>query len=104
MSSTTNASSGALTRAHAEHTPGPYSFEKIRDEDGRHFLVKAANGCPIARLDHCAEDEGHARLFAAAPDLLAALQLVARLDFVPRVGTTRAAIETAIAKATGVAP
>jgi hypothetical protein len=43
----------------------------------------------------------NARLAAAAPELLAALRLVAASSFLPTVGTTRAAVEAAIAKAEG---
>lgn len=54
--------------------PGPHSVVRIADEDGRHFLVVAANGCPLAKLQHCAEDGANAALFAAASELLEALR------------------------------
>lgn len=53
----------------------PWTANRMVDEDGtRYHLVVNAHGCSLARLQHCAEDPQHAALFAAAPDLLLALQ------------------------------
>ena len=61
----------------AQHTPGPHNVVRITDEDGRHFLVTAPNGCPLAKLEHCAEDKWNATLFAAAESMLADLSVAA---------------------------
>jgi hypothetical protein len=60
----------------APYAPGPWVAERLIDsDDGAPFyLVKNASGCPLARLQHCAEDPAHARLFAASPTLLKALE------------------------------
>lgn len=64
------------------HTPGPWRVEAAGDgfrkptEDGaKDFQIVAANGiCPGIVWDYLREGEANARLFAAAPELLAALK------------------------------
>jgi len=96
-----------------QHTPGPWEYvgntppKNAREEgyvygwyvtcaDDRHISVEGRTGD---------EAEANARLIAAAPDMLEALEsLVATIDFVYRVkqeGDTMDAARKAIAKATG---
>ena len=83
-----------------QHTPGPWHVD-INGEGA----ITAPDGALIARLHNASRDdlrEANARLIAAAPDLLAALQAVA--DYwaggdVP--AEIDAAMRAAIAKATG---
>ena len=55
-----------------KHTPGPLSFD-LQDEEGffRFFSIRTESGRSIGTVD----DEYDARLFAAAPELLAALEV-----------------------------
>ena len=55
-----------------KHTPGPLSFD-LQDEEGffRFFLIRTESGRSIGTVDN----EYDARLFAAAPELLAALEV-----------------------------
>ena len=79
-----------------QHTPGPW---RVNDTIYRHsFHIVDQEGAFVADTDRC-----NARLIAAAPELLAALQAVA--DYwaggdVP--ADIDAAMRAAIAKATGV--
>lgn len=58
----------------------PWSALRLLDDDGTPFyLVKDANGCPLARLQHCAEDAKNASLFAAGPELLAVTEEAKRI-------------------------
>lgn len=96
------------------YTPGPHSVTRIKETEGRHFLVVAPNGCPLAKLEHCAEDEANANLFAAATDLVDALEharagLLWYQDRYPEATDSSddeamALIDAALAKATGSAP
>jgi hypothetical protein len=54
----------------APFTPGPWVAHRLLDNDGTpyHLVKKFENGCPLARLQHVAEDAANARLIAAAPD------------------------------------
>ena len=65
--------------AQAQHTPGPWRLNA-----GNETLVMGSNQRPIARAEcggiagiGLAEAEANARLIAAAPDLLAALEEMA---------------------------
>ncbi len=67
-----------MNPAPRQHTPGPWDVEP---KGSRHF-VDGADGLTVAYLDRAgvrerAEIEANARLIAAAPDLLAALYLIA---------------------------
>ena len=55
-----------------KHTPGPLSFD-MQDEEGffRFFSIRTESGRSIGTVD----DEHDARLFAAAPELIAALEV-----------------------------
>ena len=55
-----------------KHTPGPLSFD-LQDEEGffRFFSIRTESGRSIGTVDN----EYDARLFAAAPELLAALEV-----------------------------
>lgn len=55
-----------------EHTPRPWRVV-ITDAAGRHVLVHARHSS-IARISANLHRKGNARLIAAAPDLLAALE------------------------------
>lgn len=95
-----------------KHTPGPW----LRDrESGFDCDVRAANGRKIASvnvqnapkskkgwLSRQKENEANARLIAAAPELLAALQAIMDLNPQLPMGYTEEA-RAAIAKATGEA-
>jgi hypothetical protein len=76
------------------HTPGPWKFSQDRDRPGAHFITNA-NGVLVARVNgaNIADDpndydayipgrsdetDANARLIAAAPDLLAALEEIAK--------------------------
>ncbi len=63
----------------SKHTPGPW---RIKQSDSGHwFVVSGGTGNPIAqtlRKVWRTEDEANARLIAAAPDLLAALEKLAQ--------------------------
>ena len=56
----------------SKHTPGPLSFD-LQDEEGffRFFSIRTESGRSIGTVDN----EYDARLFAAAPELLAALEV-----------------------------
>ena len=63
------------------HTPGPWIVVK----DGDHDRIETRIGSPIARVDNMRNAyKGNARLIAAAPDLLEALELA--LHFIETPG------------------
>lgn len=86
-----------------EHTPGPWNPDTIRDPD----IIWATGGVAVAQA---VANEADRRLIAAAPDMLAALQLVVyRPDGWPNVAPgelvelaqrTKDVVKAAIAKAT----
>lgn len=77
----------------AEHTTGPFTVnteQRARWADNEAILIFAADGkTPVAaaadfnRTDRDAEVEANARLFAAAPELLAALANIVVLGHYP---------------------
>jgi hypothetical protein len=92
-----------------KHTPGPWPY--TRTGDGKRItigagLVEGPNGYEVAEVysDDCdaAEAEANARLIAAAPDLLAALQWVMSAHG-EQLHDALAAANEAIARATGAA-
>ena len=102
----------------SKHTPGPWlvatsnSWRRILASDGSHvcYPVTQRDGHPDLLFDNGGQDGPDARLIAAAPDLLAALQhLLAEVSEASIVGIVhdeRAAFmkaRDAVAKATGVA-
>jgi len=101
----------------AQHTPGPWQVHKtnasrfgIRSGQDSLADVWAMIGSPVL-MDRAHEGEANARLIAAAPDLLAALQLIAahepvwgispQLDVL--INTWIADARAAIARAIGAA-
>lgn len=84
--------------SNAQHTPGPW---RTGGKDGR--IIYAADGFAVADATvfhgrHEGEHSENARLIAAAPELLAALERIAELSYDSEA--TRVARE-AIAKARG---
>ncbi len=60
-----------------EHTPGPWNWHAPLPSQGiKHFMVheKVGDIAEVYNWDHTKASEANARLIAAAPDLLAALQ------------------------------
>lgn len=100
----------------SKHTPGEWDVNQFSDLDGDFHVqvVLKSNGCPLAHMYECgSETKANARLIAAAPELLEALQaaknsLVA-FKFLPGHGNAwedsdeenLQAVDAAIAKATG---
>ena len=94
----------------SKHTPGPWSANgKANEAD---YVVRDQNGHALASVflpTNVLEAEANARLIAAAPDLLEALQGIVAADFesVPRTAVYRAVkllqdeARAAIAKAEG---
>ncbi len=88
-----------------QHTKGPwYMNEHISGWSS----VIAPNGYAVCDLTDCDNDKDNARLIAAAPELLEALEMVrdadndCHLDGLPTIPSiARAKIDAAIAKARG---
>lgn len=79
----------------AEAPTLPFTYEYSRDDDD-FFYVYDANGVVVARMGKGGDAEG--RMFAAAPEMLMALQDVERLTTDLKI---LAGVRMAIAKATG---
>lgn len=98
------------------HTPGPWEIDTAKDRDGRHHIIHGPvpNGvnpdfgypiCDTSNRHHCItprEDADNARLLAASPQLLAALQKLlpqgwddGTMDHIPGVKEAREAIAAA---------
>lgn len=99
------------------HTPGPWYADKIQDRTAYNIFMPGY-GSAGASVQHCSnatgcmgpEVEYNARLIAAAPDMLAALQTahMAVCNWIPTNAGSRLAkdralaeIDAAIARATG---
>ena len=86
----------------SKHTPGPWFFNF---EAGRYVISHQGNFGPHKALaitgGFYPDLEANARLIAAAPELLEALQML--LEF-PNTGPATSAARAAIAKATGERP
>lgn len=81
-----------------QHTPGPW-FVDINGEGA----ITAPDGMLIARMQNAYRDdlrESNARLIAAAPEMLTALQLVAKLPGFEPEEPYGAVVLAAITKAT----
>lgn len=80
-----------------KHSSGPWRY-KLHSVDSNYMLIFCSNDPHEGDnlRGYCGED--NARLIAAAPDLLAALQML--LEF-PNTGPATTAARAAIAKATG---
>jgi hypothetical protein len=96
------------------NTPGPWSWDDGGHDRGSRYEMPRLIGkdgeevCNFGDAERYYPTEGSppneydARLIAAAPELLAALQAVAYSTFyVPCIGAVRDQIDAAIAKATG---
>ena len=89
----------------AEHTPGPWVVYDDSNNGKTNRIEIAARGKTVARIYHSVpeEDLPNARLIAAAPDLLEALQYMVNacpaID--PSGEDAHAHARAAIAKATG---
>jgi hypothetical protein len=96
----------------AEHTPGPWSYGQVGDDCFTLFFDDSGDGCGDGEvyISDAADDnsEANARLIAAAPDMLEALEGL--LKNAPRPKSIRKdfsytlyleAAKTAIAKARG---
>jgi hypothetical protein len=79
--------------SNTKHTPGPWAVDGAFGDyivgDHSHAGMHGALQAPVANLRNCANIEANARLIAAAPDLLEALQALLRSQFV-NVGSGRA--------------
>lgn len=84
-----------------KHTPGPWSFYDDSNDGKTNRIEIVAIGKTVARIYHSvpAQDLPNARLIAAAPDLLEALEFVIR--GVPDTWEGVQQARAAIAKATG---
>jgi hypothetical protein len=90
------------------HTPGPW---KVPGTDDGEYVIAHHDGKKLRTLAHV-YDEANARLIAAAPELLAFVEMVARLtnakhteeseiDAVITVNRLRQVAQAALAKAQG---
>ena len=79
------------------HSPGPWVIKEI-DRDGGVRVSFGLVGCGC-RVYGMPEGEANARLIAAAPDLLKALQQIADADYGTDTPKLRATAGAAIAKA-----
>lgn len=93
-----------------QHTPGPW--EVSPDNAGSQYTItgvgsleKAPTVAYVVRAKHIASDtvQANARLIAAAPDLLAALQDILTIKDILGSGR-QLRVEAAVAKATGGQP
>ena len=84
-----------------QHTPGPWTTSSL--PNGTEWTVSIDGGDMLADLTGCPNEQANARLIAAAPDLLAALQIAENaLDmYSGGQSSDLAAIRIAIDKATG---
>lgn len=93
-----------------KHTPGPWTIG--RNQAG-HNAIWAMNALPIAQIHYVVGDgDANARLIAAAPELLEALNYVLEqskwgastatdVDLESRLNNIRDEVQAAITKATG---
>lgn len=84
----------------SKHTPGPWVIKEIdRDEGVRVSFGLVGCGCRVYGMP---EAEDNARLIAAGPELLKALQQIADADYGTDTPKLRATARAAIAKARGL--
>src|SRR5258708_2795590 len=99
----------------AKHTPGPWWIGEESEDFGSHTPIHANEWGAVAQVVTEMADQGesaegiaNARLIAAAPDLLRALELVVNSDMAQReedegsISTELAHARAAIAKATAL--
>jgi hypothetical protein len=89
-----------------QHTPGPWRYQDVRSQKEHvYFRIEAKDGAVGFAYKHNNDEEANARLIAAAPDLLAALEgLLAgseRHIFHTECQKERDAASAAIARAKG---
>lgn len=85
-----------------KHTPGPWAW--LTGQDGRHSVAQAGTLASIAELRGLAPEqelEANARLIAAAPALLEALQHIWQYDRDGLGAIGEVLARRALAKATG---
>ena len=64
-----------MTQTTVGHTPGPWTVSPSMDLNGAYFIHEVAAAAEEDRIGvEWEQDEANARLIAAAPDLLVALQ------------------------------
>lgn len=81
-------------------TPGPWQMEHVPD-DGGEYAITAANGIHVGlTIGGTKSEQANARLIAAAPELLQALQFVMTASG-EQLSTAFEQAQAAIAKATG---
>ena len=91
------------------HTPGPWAarYHESTDSYTIHVAGRSWESYAVAEVSDCVQDEANARLIAAAPDLLAALERIepilsrmygAQAADLPPVQIVRAAIAKATAE------
>jgi len=91
----------------SKHTPGPWEILEVTPDDWQ-INSDLRDDClvqmtPTIGHEHLSdEDKANARLIAAAPDMLAALEQVSRMWRVLRDEGMLNMVEEAIAKAQGV--
>ena len=88
----------------AAHTPGPWAAIEIKGDPLRSFAIDASVylGSLAVWPVHSDEMQANAQLIAAAPDLLAALEFVARDLNTDMPAETAAIVQSAINLAKGV--
>ena len=94
-----------MSNREKQWTPGPWRRERARGADEYQIVGDGwgiTNVAPLLRAGGCSEGEANARLIAAAPDLVEALEMVlddpSALDGRPR---TADVVFEALAKAYG---
>jgi hypothetical protein len=90
----------------ARHTPGPWKIDGVKDDPERNVIIRDATGWQVALTRHFGvlETVANAKLIAAAPEMLEALE--AAISFVaefsgPKTDKLKTKITAAIAKAEG---
>ena len=92
----------------SKHTPGPWHLAEVENGSIKHMVPVGPDGYSLCTVVHDGDTpfgaiymDADARLIAAAPELLEALQML--LEF-PNTGPATSAARAAIAKATGERP
>lgn len=98
-----------MTTENQLHTPGPWSLEAVEDRSIKHLCPIDSERMSLLTVVHQDEtpfaavyNDADARLIAAAPELLEALQDLCSFDLLTQDKWDKA--RAAIAKATGAKP
>jgi hypothetical protein len=93
-----------MSTTEGQHTPGPWTWE--RDDSGWADVLVGAGGAVVLDADDTVSPvlEDDARLIAAAPDLLAALEVLLAFEGWDEFLRAMKAGRAAIARARGVTP